>query len=33
MVISSLATVTFLTKNCFLDEIRKQYVMTARAKA
>ncbi len=32
MVISSLATVTFLTKNCFLDEIRKQYVMTARAK-
>jgi microcin C transport system permease protein len=32
MVLSSLATVTFLTKNCFLDEIRKQYVMTARAK-
>jgi microcin C transport system permease protein len=32
MVISSLATITFLTKNCFLDEIRKQYVMTARAK-
>ncbi len=32
MVISALATVTFLTKNCFLDEIRKQYVMTARAK-
>ena len=32
MVMSSLATVTFLTKNCFLDEIRKQYVMTARAK-
>jgi microcin C transport system permease protein len=23
---------TFLTKNSFLDEIRKQYVMTARAK-
>ncbi len=22
----------FLTKNCFLDEIRKQYVLTARAK-
>ena len=32
MVLSSLATTTFLTKNCFLDEIRKQYVMTARAK-
>lgn len=32
MVISSLATITFLTKNSFLDEIRKQYVMTARAK-
>jgi microcin C transport system permease protein len=32
MVITSLATTTFLTKNCFLDEIRKQYVMTARAK-
>jgi microcin C transport system permease protein len=32
MVISSLATITFLTKNTFLDEIRKQYVMTARAK-
>ncbi len=32
MVISALATITFLTKNSFLDEIRKQYVMTARAK-
>ena len=32
MVVSALATVTFLTKNCFLDEIRKQYVITARAK-
>jgi microcin C transport system permease protein len=32
MVISSLATITFLTKNSFLDEIRKQYVVTARAK-
>ncbi|KAI95239.1 microcin ABC transporter permease [Rhodomicrobium udaipurense JA643] len=32
MVISSLATITFLTKNSFLDEIRKQYVTTARAK-
>src|SRR5204863_3525460 len=26
------ATMTLLTKNSFLDEIRKQYVMTARAK-
>ena len=25
-------TVAFLTKNSFLDEIRKQYVITARAK-
>ena len=32
MGISSFATITFLTKNSFLDEIRKQYVMTARAK-
>lgn len=31
-VISSFATLTLLTKNSFLDEIRKQYVMTARAK-
>ncbi len=30
--ISSFATLTLLTKNCFLDEINKQYVMTARAK-
>ena len=30
--ICSFATMTFLTKNSFLDEIRKQYVMTARAK-
>ena len=30
--ISSFATMTFLTKNSFLDEIKKQYVMTARAK-
>ena len=30
--ISSFATMTLLTKNSFLDEIRKQYVMTARAK-
>ena len=30
--ISSFATMTMLTKNSFLDEIRKQYVTTARAK-
>ncbi len=30
--ISSFATLTLLTKNSFLDEIRKQYVITARAK-
>ena len=30
--ISSFATLTLLTKNSFLDEIKKQYVMTARAK-
>lgn len=30
--ISAFATLTLLTKNAFLDEIRKQYVMTARAK-
>jgi microcin C transport system permease protein len=30
--IASLATLTLLTKNSFLDEIRKQYVTTARAK-
>ena len=32
MVIGSFATVTMLTKNSFLEEIRKQYVITARAK-
>lgn len=32
LAISGFATVTFLTKNSFLDEIRKQYVITARAK-
>lgn len=32
MVIGSFATVTMLTKNAFLEEIRKQYVVTARAK-
>ena len=30
--ISSFATLTLLTKNSFLDEIRKQYVITAKAK-
>jgi len=30
--IAAFATLTLLTKNSFLDEIRKQYVMTARAK-
>ena len=32
MVISGFASLTLLTKNCFLDEINKQYVLTARAK-
>ena len=32
MVIGGFATLTMLTKNSFLDEIHKQYVMTARAK-
>jgi len=32
MVLGAFATTTFLTKNSFLDEIKKQYVMTARAK-
>ncbi len=30
--ISSFATLTLLTKNSFLDEIKKQYVITAKAK-
>ena len=30
--ISAFATLTLLTKNSFLDEIQKQYVMTAKAK-
>ena len=30
--ISSFATLTLLTKNSFLDEVKKHYVMTARAK-
>ncbi len=32
MSVSGFATLTLLTKNSFLDEIKKQYVMTARAK-
>ena len=32
MMVSGFATLTLLTRNSFLDEIRKQYVMTARAK-
>ncbi|MGD0531262.1 MAG: microcin C ABC transporter permease YejB [Methyloceanibacter sp.] len=32
MALSAFATTTFLTKNSFLEEIRKQYVTTARAK-
>ena len=32
MSLSAFATLTFLTKNSFLDEIKKQYVITARAK-
>ncbi|MFJ2991796.1 microcin C ABC transporter permease YejB [Pandoraea sp. NPDC087047] len=31
-VVGSFAVVTMLTKNAFLDEIRRQYVLTARAK-
>jgi microcin C transport system permease protein len=30
--LGSFTTLTFLTRNAFLDEIRKQYVLTARAK-
>lgn len=32
MVVGGFASLTMLTKNAFLDEINKQYVMTARAK-
>ncbi len=32
MSLAAFTTMAFLTKNTFLDEIRKQYVMTARAK-
>ena len=31
-VVGSFAVVTMLTKNAFLDQIRRQYVLTARAK-
>ena len=32
LALSAFATTTLLTKNSFIDEIRKQYVVTARAK-
>jgi microcin C transport system permease protein len=32
LLVSAFATTTLLTKNSFIDEIRKQYVVTARAK-
>ena len=32
LTMAAFATLTLLTKNSFLDEIKKQYVMTARAK-
>jgi microcin C transport system permease protein len=32
MSLTAFTTMTFLTKNSFIDEIRKQYVTTARAK-
>jgi microcin C transport system permease protein len=32
MSLGAFTTMTFLTRNSFLDEIRKQYVMTARSK-
>ncbi|PPQ32975.1 microcin C ABC transporter permease YejB [Rhodopila globiformis] len=32
LVVGGFAGLTVLTKNCFLEEIRKQYVVTARAK-
>jgi microcin C transport system permease protein len=32
MILGAFATMTLLTKNSFLDEIRKQYVVTARMK-
>jgi microcin C transport system permease protein len=32
MALAAFATTTLLTKNSFLEELRKQYVLTARAK-
>ena len=32
LALGAFATTTFLTKNSFLDEIKKQYVLTARMK-
>jgi microcin C transport system permease protein len=32
LTVGGFASLTMLTKNCFLDEIRKQYVITAYAK-
>jgi microcin C transport system permease protein len=32
MTIGGFASLTMLTKNCFMDEINKQYVLTAKAK-
>jgi microcin C transport system permease protein len=32
MTLGAFTTMTFLTRNAFLDEIRKQYVLTAKAK-
>ena len=32
MVLAAFATTTLLTKNSFLDEIGKQYVLTAKSK-
>jgi len=32
LVVGGFAGLTVLTKNCFLEEIRKQYTVTARAK-
>ena len=32
MGLAAFATITLLTKNSFLEELRKQYVLTARAK-
>jgi microcin C transport system permease protein len=32
LIIGGFAGLTMLTKNCFLEEINKQYVVTARAK-